>query len=75
MFTDPKAVVEYGGGTLPILLQGVTCTGTEKNLLECDHSKFQSHNCYTFEQVGVSCGKLHIFARYCMLYYTLSGLQ
>ena len=77
MFTDPKAVIEYGGGTLPILFQGVTCTGIEQNLLECDHSEIGSYNdCYNiFEQVGVSCGKLHTFARYCMLYQTLSGLK
>ena len=67
-------MVEYGGGTATILFEGLMCTGTEDNLLECDHSKIESHNCFEVEKVGVSCGKLHIFGRYCMLYHTLSGL-
>ena len=62
VFTDPKVVVEYGGGTVPILFEGLSCTGTEDSLLECNHNGIHgSHNCFDFEHIGVSCGKLRTF--------------
>ena len=64
-FTDPKVVVEYGGGGAPILFAELTCTGTEHNLLECGHSKTGRHNCFEFlEKIGVSCGKLLILTSF-----------
>ena len=54
-------MVEYGGGSAPILFEKLTCIGTEHNLSKCNHSNIGRHDCFYFlETFGVSCGKLHI---------------
>lgn len=41
-------------GTLPILLDDLSCIGSEANILECS-GMWGSHNCNHREDVGVSC--------------------
>ena len=49
---------EFGEGrTLPILLDDVRCTGSERNLLECAHAGLGSHNCGHQEDAGVVCSR------------------
>ena len=49
---------EFGEGhTLPILLDDVRCTGSERNLLECAHAGLGSHNCDHQEDAGVVCSR------------------
>ena len=36
---DAKVVVQYEGGKGPIHLHSVRCTGSETNLLQCEHIK------------------------------------
>ena len=50
-------MIEFGGGTCHILLDSVTCTGNEANLLQCAHGGIEVHDCEHYEDVGVSCGK------------------
>ena len=64
MLTDPKVVFQFGGTSVPLGFSELKCTGTEKNLLDCDHG--ESGNCFLIEVIGVSCGKLHPYARYYM---------
>ena len=53
-------IVQFGGGRVPILFEGLNCTGNETNLLQCDHDEIGMDNCFHLEDIGVSCGKLHI---------------
>nr|XP_019607125.1 PREDICTED: HHIP-like protein 1 [Rhinolophus sinicus] len=47
---------EFGEGrALPILLDDVRCTGSEKTLLECTHAGLGTHNCSHQEDAGVVC--------------------
>ncbi|XP_075803753.1 HHIP-like protein 1 isoform X1 [Microtus pennsylvanicus] len=47
---------EFGEGrALPILLDDVRCTGSERNLLECVHAGVGTHNCKHEEDAGVEC--------------------
>ncbi|XP_057589370.1 HHIP-like protein 1 isoform X1 [Hippopotamus amphibius kiboko] len=49
---------EFGEGhALPILLDDVRCTGSERNLLECAHAGLGSHNCGHQEDAGVVCSR------------------
>ena len=57
---DPRIYKLYGGGTVPILLDDVRCTGNESSLLECDHIGIMVHNCIHREDAGVSCGKCNV---------------
>ena len=53
-------MLQYAGGRGPIHIYGVSCTGSENNLLECEHEKteIKSHPlCVHLDDVGVSCGK------------------
>lgn len=45
----------FGAGSLPILLDDVTCDGTENILFDCRHSTWGTNNCGHGEDVGVSC--------------------
>lgn len=45
----------FGGGTVPISLDNVNCTGNEPRLIECSHNGIGVHNCFRFEDAGVQC--------------------
>lgn len=48
----------FGNGGGPILLDDLSCTGYESNLLDCDHRYIGHHDCRHNEDAGVSCGKI-----------------
>ena len=58
LFADVVVVYEFGGGTGPILLDDVDCTGDESSLSQCYHDGIGNHNCIHIEDVGVRCGKM-----------------
>ena len=45
----------FGGGSDPILLDDLNCTGSETELDECNHGTWGSHNCAHSEDWGVCC--------------------
>ena len=45
----------FGQGTGSIMLDDLGCTGSEATLTNCSYSS--AHNCYHFEDVGVSCSR------------------
>ena len=50
----------YGSGTGPILLDDLSCQGTEKNLALCGHRGWGQNNCDHTEDAAVICvGKLY----------------
>ena len=42
-------------GKGPILLENITCSHYQYNLLACYHNGFENHNCGHVEDVGVAC--------------------
>ena len=44
-------------GTGPILMDDVQCGDSQNSLFACAHSGFGYHNCYHFEDVGVTCNR------------------
>ena len=46
----------YGRGTGPILLDNVTCFGSESSLFSCGHSGVGNHNCSHSKDASVRCG-------------------
>ena len=49
------ALEKFGGGSGPILLDDVQCTGSELRLSECAHSGVEVHDCSHTEDAGVRC--------------------
>ena len=47
----------FGEGAGKILLDNVTCVGTESVLDQCQHSEWETHDCNHREDVGVTCGQ------------------
>ena len=45
----------FGRGSGPILLDDVTCTGTENTIFQCSSKPIGQNNCQHREDVGVRC--------------------
>ena len=58
-FGSNSASVDFDvpAGTGPILMDDVTCSNSETNLLACSHNGFENHNCWHIEDVGVRCSQ------------------
>ncbi|KAK7503320.1 hypothetical protein BaRGS_00005585 [Batillaria attramentaria] len=50
-----KSRAHYGEGRGRILLDDVSCRGTETDLMDCDHNDIGDENCDHDEDVGVDC--------------------
>ncbi|XP_065814388.1 deleted in malignant brain tumors 1 protein-like isoform X1 [Labrus bergylta] len=55
----PGSVV-FGEGTDPILLDEVTCSGSERSLLDCQHDGYQNHDCTHDQDAGVICSRAEL---------------
>ena len=54
-FLVPHALRGFGGGSGPVLLDNVDCSGDENLLLECNHNGIGIINCRHHEDAGVLC--------------------
>ncbi|XP_065193761.1 sushi, von Willebrand factor type A, EGF and pentraxin domain-containing protein 1-like isoform X2 [Sycon ciliatum] len=55
-FTRAVAALQrYGGGSAPILLDGLRCSGQENDLFECEGNPVAVHDCSHNEDAGVEC--------------------
>ena len=45
----------FGGGTGPIILDDVRCSGSESRLVSCSHRGIGIHGCSHAEDAGVRC--------------------
>ncbi|KAL5012866.1 hypothetical protein ScPMuIL_011417 [Solemya velum] len=64
--TDGARVVTagtYGSGTGPILLDDVSCTGTERSIAQCRNHGWYMNNCAHGEDVGIMCNAGYLRAR------------
>lgn len=54
---EALANAHFGSGTGPLLLSGLSCTGTERSLLSCHHSGIGviGYNCTHRDAAGVRC--------------------
>ncbi|XP_045190589.2 deleted in malignant brain tumors 1 protein-like isoform X4 [Mercenaria mercenaria] len=52
---EKYSAAHYGRGSLPILLDDVSCNGSELSITECSHNAWSLHNCNHGEDVGVAC--------------------
>lgn len=46
----------FGQGLGPILLDNLSCLGSEADLFQCGHNTLGMHNCQHTEDAGVQCG-------------------
>ena len=53
----------FGEGSGDILLDDVSCTGTETNLGDCTNAGFGVHNCRHSEDAGVRCSETNLEGR------------
>lgn len=47
--------IQYGEGTGPILLSGLSCTGDEDRLVDCPRDAVTSNGCDHSDDAGVHC--------------------
>ena len=61
-------VTVFGGGGGPVVLDDVSCTGTEDDLADCGSITWRFHNCLYPKDVGLICSefysKEHILIHY-----------
>uniref|UniRef100_A0A3Q0R321 SRCR domain-containing protein n=1 Tax=Amphilophus citrinellus TaxID=61819 RepID=A0A3Q0R321_AMPCI len=50
----------FGRGTGPIWLNGVSCSGSENSLTECQHRGFGTQNCTHQKDAGVICSEIRL---------------
>ncbi|XP_034568093.1 deleted in malignant brain tumors 1 protein-like isoform X1 [Notolabrus celidotus] len=50
----------FGAGSDPILLDDVSCSGSESSLNECGHGGFRTHDCTHSEDAGVVCSDVRL---------------
>ena len=48
----------YGQGSGSIILDDVSCTGSETNLVSCGHNGYLTHNCAHTQDAGVVCSSM-----------------
>nr|XP_054755403.1 neurotrypsin-like [Lytechinus pictus] len=51
---------QFGQGSVDILLDDVSCDGSETSLLECSNSGIGVHNCVHSEDAGVNCSTVRL---------------
>ena len=51
----PFNQAQFGEGSGPTFLNDVTCTGTESELLSCEHDGIGGHFCDHSDDAGVRC--------------------
>ena len=52
---EAPSSAHFGEGAGPIMLDDVRCTGTESNILECEHEGLKENNCEHSEDASVIC--------------------
>ena len=53
--TSAPGSASFGQGTGEIILDDISCVGTESDLTQCGHSGHGNHNCGHSEDAGVVC--------------------
>ncbi|XP_052078047.1 uncharacterized protein LOC127715984 isoform X2 [Mytilus californianus] len=56
--------LNYRYGNKPITLDDVTCIGSEKDIMDCKHTTWRTHNCNHEEDVGVRCEQMWRISRF-----------
>ncbi len=68
MVAVKEAAGQYGAGNATIILDDLSCSGEERNLLQCELGGPRLHTCDISEVAGVQCGgdALYNCTCYCM---------
>ncbi|XP_071126516.1 lysyl oxidase homolog 2-like [Mytilus edulis] len=54
-YGNAAVLVSYRNGTRQITLDNVGCNGSEKDIMDCSHQPWGTHDCQHYEDVGVRC--------------------